>query len=647
MYKPPKPGMNLWVKGVLALTFGTAAYAFYSSNDKPHVPPPPPPIAQSYTAFVDQVNTGKIDSITVQSNTVTGKGDDGITYKTYMPSNENIVDRTKDSGVEITAVPPAPPPQQDKLWQTFITFGPTILFLALGFWLIRAMMKRQGGMNSFNKSKAKVMREDQTKVTFDDVAGIEEAKQDLQEMVEFLRDPNQFTKLGGKSPTGALLVGPPGTGKTLIAKAVAGEAKVPFFSISGSDFVEMYVGTGAARARDLFAEAKKSAPCIIFIDEIDAVGKKRGQGGPGGSNDEREQTLNQILVEMDGFDGNEGIIVLAATNRSDVLDDALMRPGRFDRKINVNLPDLVGREKILAVHTKFKPLADNVDLRVIARGTPGFSGADLANLVNEAALLAARRKRNVITPVDFEDAKDKILMGAENRTLAMSDEEKRLTAYHEAGHAIIAALSPESDPIHKATIIPRGGALGMVIRLPERDRVSASRARLKADLAVAYGGREAEEMIFGYDKVTTGASGDIQWATGVATRMVTEWGMSDKVGPRLYRPTEMEFYSGKNVSVQAQKVIDSEIDALLIEAQKRARQILTEHAADFHKIAEALIQYETLTGDEIRAMLKGEDIAALKAAARLKEAQANDNVQREEQAHANRRRPRLPGHNPG
>jgi len=606
---------KLWTAGGLTLAFGTAGLLLFGGNNSAEKPVLP--TQESYTVFVDKVNRGEIKEVVLRNRVLMGEDTKGVKFKSYLPENENIVERTKDSDAEITALPPEPVKQPGKLWQLFLTLAPIVLIAGLIFGGIALMKRKKGEMG-----KAKLAKADRPKVRFDDVAGIEEAKQDLAEMVEYLRDPTQLSKLGGKAPTGALLVGPPGTGKTLIAKAVAGEAGVPFYSVSGSEFVEMYVGVGAARVRDLFAEAKKKAPCIIFIDEIDAVGKQRGTGGPGGgANDEREQTLNQILVEMDGFNGSEGIIVLAATNRSDVLDAALLRPGRFDRKIHVDLPTQASREKILAVHTKKLPLAADADLRVIARGTPGFSGADLANLCNEAALLAARLKRDAVTLSDFEFAKDKIIMGAENRSLGVSDEQKRLTAYHEAGHALIAAMSPESDPIHKATIVPRGGALGMVIRLSEGDKISMSRANLKADLAIAFGGREAEEMIFGHDKVTTGASADIQWATKVASRMVREWGMSEKLGARRFVSDEQR----EPISGETQKLIDSEIDALLSEAQKKAKQMLTEYNKDFHKIAEALIEYETLNGDEIRAMLRGEDIAVIKETARLLEKQANDN----------------------
>lgn len=473
--------------------------------------------------------------------------------------------------------------------------------------------KGGGGAMSFGKSKAKMLNEHTKRVTFDDVAGVEEAKEELEEVVDFLKDPKKFQRLGGMIPRGALLVGPPGTGKTLIARAVAGEAGVPFFSISGSDFVEMFVGVGASRVRDMFEQGKKSAPCIIFIDEIDAVGRHRG-AGLGGGNDEREQTLNQLLVEMDGFEENEGVIILAATNRPDVLDPALLRPGRFDRQVVIPNPDVNGRKKILEVHGKKVPLAKNVDLKVIARGTPGFSGADLANLVNEAALMAAKRDKRVVTMDEFEDAKDKVMMGSERRSMVMSEEEKKLTAYHEAGHAIVGLHCPASDPIHKATIIPRGRALGLVMRLPEGDKLSLSREKLHADLAVAMGGRVAEEIIFGHDKVTTGASSDIQMATSMARRMVTDWGMSEKLGPIHYGSDQEEVFLGHSVtqtkamSDDTAAVVDAEVRALVEGGYDEARRILTEFDKELHDLAEGLLEYETLSGEEIKLVLKGEAI---------------------------------------
>jgi cell division protease FtsH len=471
----------------------------------------------------------------------------------------------------------------------------------------------KGGPMSFGKSKARLLSEDQVKTTFADVAGCDEAKEEVSELVEFLRDPGKFQRLGGKIPRGVLLVGPPGTDKTLIARAVAGEANVPFFTISGSDFVEMFVGVGASRVRDMFEQAKKNAPCIIFIDEIDAVGRHRG-AGLGGGNDEREQTLNQLLVEMDGFEANEGIILIAATNRPDVLDPALLRPGRFDRQVVVPNPDVMGREQILKVHVRKVPLAPDVNLKTIARGTPGFSGADLANLVNEAALLAARRGKRVVTMREMEDAKDKVMMGAERRSLVMTEDEKRLTAYHEGGHAIVAAHEPVSDPIHKATIIPRGRALGMVVRLPEGDRYSLSREKILGDIAVAMGGRVAEELIFGKDRVTTGASADFKMATAMARNMVTQWGMSDKLGPMSYEDNQEEVFLGhsvsrqQNVSERTADQIDSEIRAIVDERYQKATRVLTENLDQLHALAAALLEHETLSGDEIRDLLAGKPI---------------------------------------
>lgn len=486
---------------------------------------------------------------------------------------------------------------------------PFLLILGVAFFALRQMQKGGGsGAMGFGKSKAKLLTERSGKVTFDDVAGIDEAREELQEIVEFLRDPSRFSKLGGQIPKGALLVGSPGTGKTLLARAIAGEAGVPFFTISGSDFVEMFVGVGASRVRDMFEQAKKNAPCIVFIDEIDAVGRHRGHG-LGNSNDEREQTLNQLLVEMDGFEANEGIIIIAATNRPDVLDPALLRPGRFDRQVVVPIPDIDGREKILSVHMKKVPLAPDVLPRVIARGTPGFSGADLANLVNEAALLAARRNKRLVAMQEFEDAKDKVMMGAERRSMVMTDDEKKMTAYHEAGHAIVSVNEAASDPIHKATIIPRGRALGMVMRLPERDSYSYHRDKMHANLSVSMGGRVAEELIFGYDKVSSGASSDIQYATSLARNMVTKWGMSDKLGPLQYEEAQ-EGYLGMGgsqrtmMSDETNKLIDSEIRMLVDGAHARATDILKAHEDKLHLLAQALLEYETLSGDDIRALME-------------------------------------------
>ena len=564
----------------------------------------------AYSDFMADAASGKISDIVIKGESIEGHfANGGAVFRTLVPENENVVDRLGNSSVKITAEKLDPEPIS--LFSIFMTFAPVLLFLGVWIFFMRQMQgKGGGGAMGFGRSRARLLTEASGKVTFDDVAGIDEAKAELQEVVEFLKDPQKFQRLGGKIPKGALLVGPPGTGKTLIARAVAGEANVPFFSISGSDFVEMFVGVGASRVRDMFEQAKKNAPCIIFIDEIDAVGRHRG-AGLGGGNDEREQTLNQMLVEMDGFEANEGIIIIAATNRPDVLDPALLRPGRFDRQVVVPLPDVKGREKILNVHMGKVPLAKNVVALTIARGTPGFSGADLANLVNEAALLAARRGKRVVGMDELEHAKDKVMMGSERKSMVMTEAEKKLTAYHEAGHAVLAVKLEDSDPIHKATIIPRGRALGMVMRLPEGDRVSLSRAKLKADLAVAMGGRIAEELIFGYDKVTTGASSDIRMATDMARRMVTEWGMSDKLGPLHYGQDQEEVFLGhsvaqsKNMSDDTARDVDNEIRLIVEKAYNTAKDVLTLFLDDLHALAKALLEYETLTGDEIRGLLRG------------------------------------------
>jgi cell division protease FtsH len=567
----------------------------------------------AYSDFMSAAKAGSISDVTIKGQDLIGHyASSGGGFRTMVPMGENIVERLQGTGVRIKAE--ADESGQVSLFGVLLSWFPMLLLIGVWIFFMRQMQgKGGGGALGFGKSRARLLTEKQGRVTFDDVAGIEEAKEELKEVVEFLKDPQKFQRLGGKIPKGALLVGPPGTGKTLIARAVAGEANVPFFTISGSDFVEMFVGVGASRVRDMFEQGKKNAPCIIFIDEIDAVGRHRG-AGLGGGNDEREQTLNQLLVEMDGFEANEGVIILAATNRPDVLDPALLRPGRFDRQVVIPNPDVKGREKILKVHMKKVPLASNVEPSVIARGTPGFSGADLANLVNEAALLAARRNKRVVGMEDFEEAKDKVMMGAERRSMVMTDEEKKLTAYHEAGHAIVAINVPESDPIHKATIVPRGRALGMVMRLPEGDRISMSKAKIEADLAVAMGGRIAEEIIFGPQKVTTGASSDIKMATDMARRMVTEWGMSEKLGPLRYAGDQEEVFLGhsvahtKNMSDNTASVVDSEIRRIVEEAYARATDILTRQIDDLHKLAKALLEYEMLTGDEIRGLLRGEPI---------------------------------------
>jgi len=565
---------------------------------------------KSYSEFVNDVDAGSVSQVTITDNVVSGTLRDGSRFETVLPAGADIITRLEDRGVQITARAPESSPFWSILLSSWLPF---IVIIGVWFFFIRQMQGGgRGGAMGFGKSRAKLLTEAQGKITFEDVAGVDEAKQDLEEIVEFLRDPGKFQRLGGKIPRGVLLVGPPGTGKTLIARAVAGEANVPFFTISGSDFVEMFVGVGASRVRDMFEQAKKNAPCIIFIDEIDAVGRHRG-AGLGGGNDEREQTLNQLLVEMDGFEANEGIILIAATNRPDVLDPALLRPGRFDRQVVVPNPDVQGREKILKVHVRKVPLAPDVDLKVLARGTPGFSGADLMNLVNEGALLAARRNKRFVTMAEFEDAKDKLMMGAERRTLSLTEEDKKLTAYHEAGHALLAIKMDASDPIHKATIVPRGRALGMVMRLPERDQVSLTRRKAYADLAVAMGGRVAEEEIFGYDKVTSGASADIKMATSLARAMATEWGMSDKLGPLLYGDAQDEVFLGRSMmqrnthmSDDTQQVIDAEIKRFVEEGYQTAQKVIRENLGDLHTIAKALLEYETLTGDEIRGLMVGE-----------------------------------------
>jgi cell division protease FtsH len=566
-----------------------------------------------YSEFVRQVDEGNVQSVTTAASTsgnqlITGKLEGGQTFRTTAPADAQVTDRLIKAGVQVQAKEA----EQSSFWLILLYQSlPFLLILAISFFVMRQMQKNAGsGAMGFGKSRARMLTEKQGRVTFADVAGIDEAREELQEIVEFLKDPGRFARLGGKIPKGALLVGSPGTGKTLLARAIAGEAGVPFFTISGSDFVEMFVGVGASRVRDMFDQAKKSAPCIVFIDEIDAVGRHRG-AGLGNGNDEREQTLNQLLVEMDGFEANEGIIIIAATNRPDVLDPALLRPGRFDRQVVVPRPDIDGREQILAVHMKKVPLAPDVDPRVIARGTPGFSGADLANLVNEAALLAARKGKRLVAAQEFEEAKDKVMMGTERRSMVMTEDEKRMTAYHEAGHAVVALHEPASDPIHKATIIPRGRALGMVMRLPERDNYSYHRDKMYANLSVAMGGRVAEELIFGYDKVSSGASSDISYATNLARDMVTRWGMSDALGPLQYAEADEEVFLGysvnrqKNMSNETAQAIDSEIRRVVEQGYDRAKHLLEEHREQLETLAKALLEYETLSGDEIKTLMEG------------------------------------------
>ncbi|MDP8913917.1 MAG: ATP-dependent zinc metalloprotease FtsH [Pseudomonadota bacterium] len=565
----------------------------------------------AYSDFLTRVDEGTVKSVTIGKDIVSGELTNGEKFRTYAPQDVQLVDRLKEKGVAFSAEPE----QQTSVWLILLYQSlPFLLILGIAFFVMRQMQKNAGsGAMGFGKSKAKLLTEKHGRVTFDDVAGIDEAREELQEIVEFLKDPSKFARLGGKIPKGALLVGSPGTGKTLLARAIAGEANVPFFTISGSDFVEMFVGVGASRVRDMFEQAKKNAPCIVFIDEIDAVGRHRG-AGLGNGNDEREQTLNQLLVEMDGFEANEGIIIIAATNRPDVLDPALLRPGRFDRQVVVPRPDIEGREKILAVHMKKVPLAPDVDPRTIARGTPGFSGADLANLVNEAALLAARKGKRLVAMHEFEEAKDKVMMGAERRSMVMTEDEKKSTAYHEAGHALVSLHVPGCDPLHKVTIIPRGRALGVTWNLPERDRYSMSMKQMKARLALCFGGRIAEQIIYGEDELNTGASNDIQQATDMARSMVMEYGMSEKLGWLRYRDNQDEVFLGhsvartQSISAETAQLIDQEVRRLIEEAESTARTVLTEHLDELHRLAGALLEYETLTGEEAKRVIKGEDI---------------------------------------
>ena len=562
----------------------------------------------SFSDFIAATESGNVSEVNINGSNVTGFLNDGRSFSTYVPNYPNLVDKLNESGVKITAEPSER--SMHPLLSVLLSWFPMLLLIGVWIFFMRQMQGGGGKAMGFGKSKAKLLNEAVGKVTFDDVAGIDEAKQELEEVVEFLKDPSKFSRLGGKIPRGALLVGPPGTGKTLLARAIAGEANVPFFSISGSDFVEMFVGVGASRVRDMFDQGKKNAPCIVFIDEIDAVGRHRG-AGLGGGNDEREQTLNQLLVEMDGFEANAGVIIIAATNRPDVLDPALLRPGRFDRQITVNNPDVMGRDKILKVHIKKIKVSPKFDSKIIARGTPGFSGADLANLVNEAALLAARKNKRMVTLEDFESAKDKVMMGAEKRSMVMSEDEKKLTAYHEAGHAVATLHSPASDPIHKATIIPRGRALGMVMRLPEKDQLSMRKDQMKAHLLIATGGRIAEEMIFGKDKITNGAASDIQMVTNLSKKMITEWGMSEKLGRLRYNNDSEEVFLGhsvaqsKNLSDSTAKLIDEEVRSLAEEAENNCRKILQDNIEELHIVAKGLLEYETLSGDEIKDLIKG------------------------------------------
>jgi cell division protease FtsH len=561
-----------------------------------------------YSQFLQDVQSGRVKSVTIAGDRISGSyGDSASGFQTYSPGDTSLVSRLEAKGVTINARPETD--GSNTLFGYLLSWLPMILILGVWIFFMRQMQSGSGRAMGFGKSKAKLLTEAHGRVTFADVAGVDEAKQDLEEIVEFLRDPQKFQRLGGKIPRGVLLVGPPGTGKTLLARSVAGEANVPFFTISGSDFVEMFVGVGASRVRDMFEQAKKNAPCIIFIDEIDAVGRHRG-AGLGGGNDEREQTLNQLLVEMDGFEASENIILIAATNRPDVLDPALLRPGRFDRQVVVPNPDVSGRERILRVHMKDVPLAADVNVKTLARGTPGFSGADLANLVNEAALMAARKDRRMVTHRDFEDAKDKVMMGSERKSMAMNEEERRLTAYHEAGHAIVAINVKMADPVHKATIVPRGRALGMVMQLPEGDRYSMKFQQMIDRIAIMAGGRVAEELIFGPESITSGASSDIEQATKLARAMVTRWGFSEKLGTVAYGENQEEVFLGhsvsrsQNVSEETARIIDEEVRRIVTEGWEEARRILTEKAGDHEKLSQALLEYETLSGDEIKDLLE-------------------------------------------
>ncbi len=612
--KDKKPG-NPWTKSLLiwvGILFALVLFVQMIEGGSKATAGQP----MAYSEFVRQVDDGNVKSVSMTTGStgnsqIAGKLDSGEDFHTVAPAGTNIADRMiqKGVGVQVKA------DEQGSIWMYMLYNSlPFLLMIGIAFFVMRQMQKNAGsGAMGFGKSRARMLTQKEGRVTFADVAGIDEAREELQEIVEYLKDPGKFARLGGKIPKGALLVGPPGTGKTLLARAIAGEAGVPFFTISGSDFVEMFVGVGASRVRDMFDQAKKSAPCIVFIDEIDAVGRHRG-AGLGNGNDEREQTLNQLLVEMDGFEANEGIIIIAATNRPDVLDPALLRPGRFDRQVVVPRPDIDGREQILAVHMKKVPLAPDVDPRVIARGTPGFSGADLANLVNEAALLAARKGKRLVAMHEFEEAKDKVMMGSERKSMVMTEDEKRMTAYHEAGHAIVALHEPASDPIHKATIIPRGRALGMVMRLPERDSYSYHRDKMYANLAVSMGGRVAEEVIFGYDKVSSGASSDIQYATQLARDMVTRWGMSDELGPLQYAEPDEEVFLGysmnraRQMSNETAQAIDKEIRSIVEDGYTRAKHLLDENRQELETLAQALLEFETLSGDEIKKLMAGETI---------------------------------------
>jgi len=599
-------GRNLALWVIIALLVFALFNLFQGASPRGGAQQPLP-----YSEFIQQVDSGEIREVTIKGQQISGVFRDGRTLSTFAPEDPTLIDRLQKHSVRISAQ--APEDGSPTIWSVLISWFPMLLLIGVWVFFMRQMQSGGGKAMGFGKSRARLLTEKTGRVTFDDVAGIDEAKQELEEIVEFLKDPQKYQRLGGKIPKGCLLIGPPGTGKTLLARAIAGEANVPFFTISGSDFVEMFVGVGASRVRDMFEQGKKNAPCIVFIDEIDAVGRHRG-AGLGGGNDEREQTLNQLLVEMDGFESNEGVILIAATNRPDVLDPALLRPGRFDRQVVVSNPDILGREQILKVHMRKVQIATDVDARIIARGTPGFSGADLANLVNEAALLAARVGKRLVTMVDFEAAKDKVLMGVERRSMVMSEDEKRLTAYHEAGHALVGLHVAKHDPLHKVTIIPRGRALGLTMSLPERDRHSYSKLELECRLAVLFGGRIAEELVFGPNNVTTGAGNDIRQATETARRMVTEFGFSDRLGPLRYSDNQEEVFLGHSVTQQKHlsdataRLIDEEVRRLIDDAEDVARGILHQRRDHLEVLAEALLEYETLSGDEVRALLRGEAV---------------------------------------
>ncbi|MEO1609620.1 MAG: ATP-dependent zinc metalloprotease FtsH [Pseudomonadota bacterium] len=589
----------IWV--IIALLLVALFNMFQAQNQRDR------PSEISYSDFLNSVSAKTVEEVTIKGDSITGKLNNGETFTTFAPQDPKLVEELRTAGVKINA---RPIEEEFSLLGVILSWFPMLILIAVWIFFMRQMQSGSGRAMGFGKSKAKLLTERHGRVTFDDVAGVDEAKHDLQEIVEFLRDPQKFQRLGGRIPRGALLVGPPGTGKTLLARAIAGEANVPFFTISGSDFVEMFVGVGASRVRDMFDQAKKNAPCIIFIDEIDAVGRHRG-AGLGGGNDEREQTLNQLLVEMDGFEYNEGVILIAATNRPDVLDPALLRPGRFDRQIVVPNPDVAGREKILRVHMRKVPLAPDVDPKVIARGTPGFSGADLANLVNEAALLAARRNKRLVTQDEFESSKDKVMMGAERKSMAMTEEEKMATAYHEAGHAIVNVLVEGNDPLHKVTIIPRGRALGVTMSLPERDKLSYSKKWCEARLAMTFGGRVAEQIIYGKEHLNTGAASDITQATSMARSMVTEWGMSDKLGPLLYNENQQEVFLGhaitqrQNMSEDTAKLIDEEVRRLVLQGEQKAWEVLETNKDKLEAVAKALMEFETISGEECMTVMRG------------------------------------------